>query len=157
MQVYFFHQIGEVFLHYLFKYILNFLLLLFSFWHLYNSDIGTFQVVPEIPQSRFIFFEFLSFHSVPVGCLFLPFVSNCCFFPVTVSSLNILIYFISGIFFYFFFICQASSISSVSILITRALNSPSDRLAISSLLSSVSEVLLRSFIWALFLCLQAPV
>ena len=35
-----------------------------------------------------------------------------------------------------FFIFQPSSISSVSILITRALNSPSDRLAISSSLSS---------------------
>ena len=49
------------------------------------------------------------------------------------------------------FIFQPSSISFVSILITRALNSPSDRLAISSLLSSLSGVLLCSFIWALFL------
>ena len=45
----------------------------------------------------------------------------------------------------------------MSILITRALNSPSDRLATSSLLSSFCGVLLCSFIWAVFLCLGAPV
>ena len=54
-----------------------------------------------------------------------------------------------------FFFFWPSSIRSVSILITMALNSPSDGLVISSLLSSLSEVLLCSFIWTIFLCLDA--
>ena len=33
----------------------NFLLLFFSFWHPYNSDIGMFQVVPEVCKSLFTF------------------------------------------------------------------------------------------------------
>ena len=48
------------------------------------------------------FFEFLFLLSVLVGCLFLPFVANCWFeswvLPFTVGSLNILLYFILGIF-----------------------------------------------------------
>ena len=41
-----------------------------------NSDIGVFKVVLEVPKHLFSFFEFLFLHSVPVGCLFLPFVPN---------------------------------------------------------------------------------
>ena len=33
----------------------------------------------QSPQPLFMFFEFLFLHSDPVGCLFLPFVPNCCF------------------------------------------------------------------------------
>ena len=72
---------------------------------------------------------------------------------VSFLSLNILLYFILGIFICSF-IFWPSSISSVSILITKALNYPSGRLAISSQLSS--EVLLCSFTGALFLCLGIP-
>ena len=117
----------------------------------YTSDIGMFQVVPEVPKPLFISLN---------SCFFILFWSDVYFFllfqiidlspgflPVTVGSVNILLYFICS------FIFWPRSISSVSILITRALNSPSDRLAISSLLSS--EVLLCSFIWAIFLCLGA--
>ena len=132
-------------------------MLFFSFLHPYNLDIGKFEVVKEVPKSLFIFLNsfffilfwldvyfFLLFQILPVSPGFLP---------VTVDSLNVLLYFTLGVFlFSFSFIFQPSSIISVSILITRALNSPSDRLAISSLLSSLSEVLLYSFIWALFLC-----
>ena len=81
LEVYFLHQIGEAFLHYLFKLVFNFLLLFFSFCHSYDSDVGTFQVVPEVPKSLFIFFEFLFLYSVLVGCLFLPFVPNNWFEP----------------------------------------------------------------------------
>ena len=49
------------------------------------------------------------------------------------------------------FILQLNSISSVSILITSVLNSASDRLATSSLLSCIfSGALTCSFIWAIF-------
>ena len=55
------------------------------------------------------------------------------------------------------FILWLSSINSVCILITSVLNSASDRLSISSSLSSFSGVLISSYIWAIFLCLSTPV
>ena len=66
---------------------------------------------------------------------------------VLVSFLSLLVPWIfCFISFWVSFLCSfifcPSSFSSVSILITRALNSPSDRLVISSSLSSLSEVLL---------------
>ena len=54
----------------------NFLLFLFSFWYPYDSDVGTFKVVPEVSKPLLIFFDFLFLHSVPVEYLFLPFVLN---------------------------------------------------------------------------------
>ena len=124
-------------------------MLLFSFWHAYNSDLGMFQVVPEVPKSLFTFlnscFFILFWLDVYFSLLFQIIALIPGFCPVTVGSLNILLYFILGIFhLFFFFIFRPSSISSVSIFITRALNSPSDRLAISSWLSSFSEVFLCS-------------
>ena len=84
----------------------NFLLLFFSFWHPYNLDIGTFQIFPEVPKSLFTFLDscffilfwldvyfFLLFHVIALSPGFLP---------VTVGSLNILLYFILGIFHLFF-------------------------------------------------------
>ena len=38
----------------------------------YNSDTGTFQVVPEVPKPLLIFSEVLFLHSVQVECFFLP-------------------------------------------------------------------------------------
>ena len=115
-----------------------------------------FKVVPEVCSSLH-FFEFLFLHSVLVGCLFLPFVPNCCFeswfpschcwFPEYFGLFHL------GYPSFVFFIFRPSSISSVSILTTKALNSSSDRLAISSLLNSFHGVLLCYFILALFLCL----
>ena len=85
-------------------------------------------------------------HSVPVGCLFLPFVPNhwfeswfpsChCWFPEHSALFHF------GYPSFVFFIFPPSSIRYVSILITRDLNSPSDSLAISSPLNSLSGVLL---------------
>ena len=128
----------------------------FSFWHPYNSDIGMFQVVPEVPKSLFTFLN---------SCFFILFWLDVYFFLlfqiVDLCPFSFLLLLVPQIFcfislcvsFICSFIFQSNSISSVSILITRALNSPSDRLAISSSLSSLSEVLLCSFIWAIFLCL----
>ena len=73
------------------------------------------------------------------------------FLPFTVGSLFILLYFTLGSL-YSSIILQPSSISSVSILIISVLNSASDRLSISLLLSSFSGVLICSCVWALFLC-----
>ena len=53
LEVYFLPRTGEIFLHYLFKEVSNFLLFFFSFWHPYDLGIGTFQVVPEAYKSLF--------------------------------------------------------------------------------------------------------
>ena len=115
-----------------------------------------FQAVPEVRKSLFTFlyscFFLLFWLDVYLFLLFQIAALSPGFLLVTVGSLNILLYFIWGIFHFLIKLNQ-----SVSILITRALNSPSDRLAISSSLSSLSEVLLCSFIWAVFLCLGALV
>ena len=87
-----------------------------------------FQIVNLVP---------VSFPSLWVLCMFF-FISLCIAFT---SS----------------FILQTYSIISLSILITIALNTASDRLAISLSLSSFSGVLICSFTWAIFLCLRAPV
>ena len=52
-----------------------------------------------------------------------------------------------------FFMLSRSSLSYLSILITRVLNFGSDRLLISILFSYFSGVLICSFTWAMFLCL----
>ena len=36
----------------------NLFLFLFSFWHPYDSDVGTFKVVPEIPKPLLISLNF---------------------------------------------------------------------------------------------------
>ena len=106
LEVYFFCLIGEVFVHYLFKYIFNILLLFFSFWHPYNSDIGTFQVVPEIPQPLFIFLDSCFFILIQLDVYFFLLFQIVAlspgFIPVTGGSLNTLLYFILGIFHLFF-------------------------------------------------------
>ena len=47
-----------VLLHYFFKYVFNVLVFLFSFWHPYDSAIGNFKVVLEVPKPLLIFFFF---------------------------------------------------------------------------------------------------
>ena len=133
------------------------LLFLFSFWHLYDSDVGKFNVVPEVPNPVLIFFEFLFLHSVSVECFFLPSAPNpwtesqfpshhswfCVHFPLIHFTLSSIL--------------QLYLIISLSNLITSVLNSASDSLAISSLLSSIFRVLICCFIWTILLCLGAPV
>ena len=68
------------------------------------------------------------------------------------------LFFISlSVAFIFCFMFLPYSVISVSVLITSVLNSAPDSLPISSMLSSFSRVLICFFIWAIFLCLGAPV
>ena len=48
---YFFSQIREVFNYNLFKYFLSLFLFLFFFWDPYNSNVGVFNVVPEVSET----------------------------------------------------------------------------------------------------------
>ena len=135
------------------------MLFLFSFWHPYDSDVGMFKVVPEFLQPLHIFFQFLFLHSIPVQCLFLPFVPNCLFesqFPSLhfVGSLYILLYFtLCSIHFLIYFATTLNHFCEHPV--TSVLNSASDRLSMSSSLSSFSGALISSFTWAIFLCLSA--
>ena len=118
-----------------------------------------FKVVPEVPKLLFIFWILSSFCS---SCMFISSFCSKELIWVPVSFLSLLVpwifYCISlWVVFICPFILRQSSVSSVSILITRAFNSLSDRLAICSSLSSLSGVLLCSFAWAIFLCFGAPV
>ena len=135
----------------------QFLALVLLFWHPYNLDIGMFKVVPEVPQLLFIFWIVSSFSS----CWML--ISSFCsklLIWVLVSFPSLLS---SSIFLYFtlhslhFFILGPNSIISVNFLITSVFNSASHRLSLSSSLSSFSGVLIYSFIWAIVVCLGAPV
>ena len=101
------------------------------------------------------------------------FVSSFCFGWMVISSFcsKLLIWVLvsfpsllsSSIFLYFtlhslhFFILGPNSIISVNFLITSVFNSASHRLSLSSSLSSFSGVLIYSFIWAIVVCLGAPV
>ena len=90
------------------------------------SSLFWILVSPFCSSWMFIFFLLLQIIVLSPG-----------FLPVTLGSLNILLYSF-WVSFICFFIFWSSSIRSVSILITRALNSPSDGLAISSSLNSLS-------------------
>ena len=84
---------------------LNFLLLFFSFWHPYNLDIVMFQVVPEVFKSLFTFSNscFFTLLDVYFFLLFKIVVLSPDFLPVTVGSLDILLYFTLDILHFFFF------------------------------------------------------
>ena len=80
--------------------------------------------------------------------------------PISFPSLLVpyIFFFISlCLAFTFFSILWPYSTISVSILITSGLNSASHKLTISSLFSSIFGVLICSFIWAISVCLGAPV
>ena len=68
--VYFLHQVREISCHYFFKYVFNFLLSLFSFWHPYDVNIGMLKVVLEALSIIFIFIIFFLF-AVRLGCFLL--------------------------------------------------------------------------------------
>ena len=74
---YFLSHIREVFHYNLFKYFLRPFLFLFFFWDPYNSNVGVFNVVPEVSQ----FFSFFFLYSAPWQ-LFPPF-----FLPAHLSVL----------------------------------------------------------------------
>ena len=78
---------------------------MYFFWHLYNSDIVTFQVFPEATKCLFIFLDswFFLFFWMDVFFLLLQIVAlSPGFLPLTVGSLYILLYFTLGIFHLFF-------------------------------------------------------
>ena len=106
------------------------------FWILISSFCSSWMFLSSFCSKSLIWVP-VSFPSLLVPCIF--------FF------ISLYIAFIS------YFILWPHSTISVSILITSVLNSASDRLAISSSLSSFSGVLIYSFIWAIFLCLSTPV
>ena len=130
------------------------MLFLFS-WNPYDLDVGTSGDVPESSYTLLIFFEFLFLHCVLVECLFFLMFQIIDLSPgfllFTVGSLwiflSLSVAFVSSLMFLLY------SMISLSILISSGLNSTSDHLALSVLLSSFSEVLLCSFIWARFFCL----
>ena len=130
---------------------------LFSFWHSYDSNV-TFKDVLEVPKPLLIFLNcffilfqlnvhfFLLLQTIDLSPGFLPFTVPCTF---SLISLFIAFTFSS--------ILQPYSTISVSILTTSVLNSASDRLPISSLLSSIFRVLICSFTCVTFLCVRVPV
>ena len=96
LHVYFLHQIREIIFHYFFKYISNFLLFLFSFWHPYDANVGIFEVVSMASYTILGFFGFffsccsdwLFFASLfQIIDLIIPFMHS------TVVSLWIVLYF----------------------------------------------------------------
>ena len=129
LEAYFLHQIGEVFLHYFFKYVFNFLLF-FSFWHPYESDVRMFKVVLEVRQPLFIFFWILvsSFCS---GWMFISSFWSKLLIRVPISFPSLLVTYTFSfislfIAFTFSSILQPYSTNSVSILITSVLTCASD-------------------------------
>ena len=109
------------------------------FWHPYDSDVGTFKDVLEVPKPLLIFLN---------SCFFILFWLNVYFFLLvqiidlspsflafSVGLLYILLYY--TLLFTFFSILRPYPTISVSTLITSVLNPASDRLAICSLLSSI--------------------
>ena len=136
------------------------MLFLFSFWHPYDSDVGIFKVVPEVPKPVLIFLNSCFFIVLCLNVYFFLLVQivyvSPSFLPFTVGSLYSLLYFtLHSLHFFLYFVTIFKHF--FSILITSVLNSAPDRLAISSLLSSSFGGLICSFIRATFLCLSTPV
>ena len=95
------------------------------------------------------FFSFLCLHSVPVGVYFFLLFQiidlSSSSLPFAVGPVSVFLYFtLHSLHFFLHF--KLYSTISVSILITTVLNSTFDSLAISSSLSSFSEVLMCSFV-----------
>ena len=74
LYVYFFHQVEGVSCHYFFKWVFNFLLSLFSFWHPRDVNGGMLEVVLESP---YIVLNFLDSFSVLFVHLFCFVRFNC--------------------------------------------------------------------------------
>ena len=62
---YFLYHVGEIFNYNLFKNFLIPFLFLFFFWDLYNSNVGVFDIVPEVSET-----VLSSFHSFSLILLF---------------------------------------------------------------------------------------
>ena len=80
---YFLPHFGEVFSYYLLEYFLMAFLFIFFFWDSYDSNVGAFHIVPEVPEVVLIPFDsfffcplcFIYFHhfifylTYPIFCL----------------------------------------------------------------------------------------
>ena len=121
-----------------FQYVFDTFLFLFSFWHPYDLDVGTFGYVPESSDTIIIIFLKL-FSSLCSGWMFIsslcsqsliwiPASFSSLFVPYRLFFISLSVAFISS---WVFFILLPYSVSSLSILITSVLNSASDRLVIS--------------------------
>ena len=65
---YFLPQFREVFNYYL-KYFLMVFLLVFFFWDSYDSNVGTFNIVPDVSEIVLIFFNSFFFFSLSVSLI----------------------------------------------------------------------------------------
>ena len=68
---YFLPHFREVFNYYILKDFLMVFLFVFFFWDSYNSNVGAFNIVPEV--SEIVLISFNSFFVFPLFLLFLPF------------------------------------------------------------------------------------
>ena len=114
----------------------SFLSISSCFWILVSSFCFGWMFISSF-CSKLLIWVPISFPSLLVPCIF-------CFFSLWVAFSS-------------YFILQLRAISSVSILITCVLNSASNRLSISLSLCSFPGVFICSFIWVIFICLDAPV
>ena len=98
---YFFPRCRDVFDYYLLKYFLMPFLFVFFFWDIYDSNVGAFNIVPEVSEvglisfNSFIFIPlcFIYFHHSIIDWLFFissrSFLNISCIFSILVSSLFI--------------------------------------------------------------------
>ena len=94
---YFLSHFREAFNYYLLKYFLMVFLFVFFFWDSYDSNVGVFNIVPEVSQIVLISFNSFLFFSSLIH-LFLPFLSST---SLILSSASIILLFVpSRVFFY---------------------------------------------------------
>ena len=94
---YFLLHFREVFKYYLLKDFLMVFLFVFFFWDSYDSNVGVFNIVPEVSQIVLISFNSFLFFSSLIH-LFLPFLSST---SLILSSASIILLFVpSRVFFY---------------------------------------------------------
>ena len=111
-------------------------------WHLYDGNVGTFEIVPEAPYTSLVFldsfffflFDWLVFwfFMFQIIDLILSFIHSTVVFPCKLFFISISVSFVSD---WIFFMLLRSSLSYLSVLIISVLNSASDRLLISILFS----------------------
>ena len=126
----------------------------FFLWHPYDSDVGTFKDVPEVLQPLLIFLNssfFILFWLNVYLFLLVQINLSPSFFPSLLVPY--MFFFISLLQCLHFFLYFGTILNQWSILLTSVLNSPSDRLAISSSFSSAFGTLICYFIWAIFFVL----
>ena len=90
LSCYFLPHFREVFNYYLLKYFLMFFLFVFFFWDSYDSNVGSFNIVPEV--SEFVLISFNSFFFFPL-CFIYFYHSN--FYLTNPTSTSIILLLVS--------------------------------------------------------------